>query len=535
MNMMRSIRGSSFLCGLTLCAAAAMTPAVADQITLQSLDGAVNVTGDFIGMENNAFLIRTELGDLTISAERVRCTGNDCPNAEKREADVSLAGSETIGVGVMPLLLDGFAAQLDAEAKVEELDTASAFNGTEIVADLIGEGGFGEELNSYRVYSTNSVQAFRGLLEGSAEIGMSSRRINAKEAATLEAAGAGVMTNPAQEHIVAIDSLIIVTHPSNPVKSISMDDLADVFMGKIKNWAELGGQNRPIKVVARQSDAGTRAIFADRVFGGPNLVVGNARIALNSTEMADFVSDHEGAIGYTGYAFQRGTQALDVVNECGLITKPDSFSVRTEEYALQRRLYLYNRADMDSEPAKEFLDYVLSPKADGLITKAGFIDHSVARRTQDNDSERATQLLKAQVRSNERGLLQQMQAEIGNYDRLSTTFRFRTGSAQLDERALVDMQRLASFLQEQPAGTKVKIVGFTDSVGSFENNRRLAGGRAEQVKRTLASVAGNSIADLDVQTAAYGELAPTACNVSDGGRAINRRVEVWIEPSNVGS
>lgn len=530
MKMIRNIKGTSSLCGLALAAAIfAPAAAVADNVNLKSLDGSIDINGEFVGVENNTFIIRTAFGELEIDADRVRCTGIGCPNYEIRQADVSFAGSETMGVGVLPLLLDGYADQLDADQVIENIDTGSALNGSEIVSSFIGDGGFGEELDSYRVYSTNSVQGFRGLMDQSADFAMSSRRITAKEAADLTAAGAGNMLSPDQEHIVAFDSLIVITHPDNPVSSISMEDLASVYIGRITNWSQLGGPDQPIKVVARQSDAGTRTIFADHVFDGANIVVGSARIAQNSTDMADMVSNDTSAIGYTGIAFQRGTKALNIVNECGIETTPDAFSVRTEQYALQRRLYLYNREGMDSEPANEFLEYALSPSADRLIAKAGFIDYSVARRSQELDGPRATQLRTAGLPSSERPFVNQMLKEMTNFDQLSTTFRFRFGSSLLDERALVDMERLTSYLEEQPRGTKVVLAGFTDSVGSFANNRRLSAGRADQVRRALIDFAGDRLSGLNIETQAHGELAPTACNISDSGRAINRRVEVWIE------
>lgn len=76
---------------------------------------------------------------------------------------------------------------------------------------------------------------------------------------------------------------------------------------------------------------------------------------------------------------------------------PDAFSARTEEYSLQRRLYLYNRVDNATPATEQFLDYALSPNADEVIVKAGFIDLGVDRRAQPLDSARARQLLDPSV------------------------------------------------------------------------------------------------------------------------------------------
>lgn len=525
MNMTHLLKGSTSLRGLAIAAATLAPVAVsAENVTLLSQDGTIDISGEFLGFDENIFLIRTALGELRLSAERVRCEGAACPVLETVEADVVFAGSDTVGIGVMPLMLEGYAGFLDAEATIATTDQQS-----EIVASFVGDGGFGDDLGSYKVRSTSSSNAFANLLEGGAEIGMSSRRIRPAEARALRDLGAGDMVSPDQEHIVAIDSIVVITHPENPVKQISMDDLADIYTGKITNWSEVGGPDLAITVVDREDGAGTKSAFQERVLGENAVVTASAVIAADNNSVARFVNAEEGAISYTGYAFQRGAKALTLINECGIAMEPDAFSARTEEYALQRRLYLYNRSDDISQASKNFLDYALSPSADEVIVKAGFIDLGVDRRAQPIDSDRARMLLDPSAGALESSFMRDMLSTMVNYDRLSTTFRFRTGSSQLDERAIVDMERLTNYLSEQPEGTKVMLVGFTDEVGAFESNSVLAEGRATQVMAELAAYAGNRIGGIELDTAAYGEIAPSACNASDTGRAINRRVEVWIQ------
>ena len=125
-------------------------------------------------------------------------------------------------------------------------------------------------------------------------------------------------------------------------------------------------------------------------------------------------------------------------------------------------------------------------------------------------------------------VVREMLDEMVKHDRLSTTFRFRTGSSKIDERGKLDMQRLISYLEDAPDGTKVTFVGFTDSVGAFEANRRLSLGRADSVLEEVRQTAGDRLAHVELATAGFGEIAPSACNVTERGKAINRRVEVWI-------
>ena len=517
--------GVSALYGCTL-AASMLVPAIgaADTINLRSQDDTLNITGEFIDFRDNIYVVRTALGELRLSAERVRCEGSACPVFDTVAANVTFAGSDTVGTGVMPLMLEGFANYLGAQPTL-----AATNNGNEVVASFVGDDGFGDELGSYLVSSSTSSNAFASLLKGSAEIGMSSRRIRPDEARALRDAGAGSMISPNQEHIVAIDSIVVITHPDNPIQKVSIDDLAKIYTGKITNWSQLGGPNLKIKVIDRPQGGGTQAAFAERVLGENARVVPSAVLANDNTEMASLVNDDEGAIGYTGYSFKRGAKALTLVNECGISMVPDAFSARTEEYSLQRRLYLYNRGDVQSESTKNFLEYAKSPASDALIIKAGFIDLGVDRRSQSLEGERARRLLASAGDKYEGKVKQEMLGVMADYDRLSTTFRFRTGSSRLDERAAIDMQRLTDYLKEQPKGVKVMLVGFTDSVGAFDSNRVLAENRANQVKENLLEFAGGQLDGIELATSAFGEIAPSACNVSDTGRAINRRVEVWIQ------
>ncbi len=511
-------------------AIATPTTGIAKQVTLKSSDGTVNIVGDFVAFEENAYVVKTGLGELRISASRVRCEGDACPQFETTGADVVLAGSDTLGLGLMPLLMSGFASHLDAEAEV-----TNTANEGELLASFIGDQGFGDDIGSYLVSSSSSTDAFKALQNKTSQIGMAARRIKPAEARELKKAGAGNMIDPKQENIVAVDSLVVITHPSNPLTTLTLDQLRDMYEGRITNWSEVGGADQPITILTRQNGDGGRAIFEDRVFlGEPATPKASAIVAESDNQVASTVNNDPGAIGFVGYAFQRGAQPITVVNHCGMPMSPDSFSAKTEEYALQRRLYLYTRGDTDNELTSDFLNYAMSQDADGVIRKAGFIDLGVARKEQALDSPRARALLNANADAFESGVMREMLSEMVNYDRLSTTFRVRTGSSKLDERGLIDMERLVQFLEAQPEGTKIKLVGFTDNVGAFQSNRGLSIERASKVQNTLQAYAGDRIAKVSISNTGYGEVAPAFCNTDETGRAINRRVEVWIDNSKQG-
>ncbi|WP_341368026.1 phosphate ABC transporter substrate-binding/OmpA family protein [Yoonia sp. BS5-3] len=511
---------------LALVGALAMsTSATAQEVTLRSSDGTVNMSGNFIDFVDNSYVIATALGELRVSASRVNCEGAACPDLGGGDADVKIGGSDTVGLGLMPLLLEGYAGSIGAAA-----DILNTGNGDDVLAELIGDEGFGEELGSILVSSTTSGDGFAQLLDQQVEVGMSSRRIRPQEARDLRDSGAGNMVSPSQEHIVAVDSLVLVTNPANPIESLTAEQVRQIYSGQITNWSAVGGPNLPITVVSRAEGSGTRAVFEDRIFGESVAALpAGAVIVSTNSDASQVVNTTEGAISYVGYAFQRGANALTFVNECGIETTPDAFSARTEEYALQRRLYLYSREDTLSDDGRSFLDYATSDAADSIIGKAGFIGFAVDRREQSLESDRARSLLDPNADAYEAGFMRQMLSQMVDYDRLSTTFRFRTGSAQLDERGRIDKDRLIEYLETQPSGTEILVVGFTDTVGQFDGNLALSQQRAGQVANELRETSGGRLSNIDISSVGYGEIAPSGCNSSEEGRRINRRVEIWIK------
>ena len=502
--------------------------ASAQGITLKSTDGTINVSGDFVDFRDDTYIIRTALGDLRIAASSMICEGDACPTFDSVTADVAIVGSEAIGLGMMPLLMSGFAASLDADA---EANNATA---GQTLVSLIGDGGFGDEIGSYLVSAVGDDNAFQALLDGSANIGMSSRRITQDEARALRAAGAGSMVSPNQERIIAVDSMVVVTHSSNPVEQLNQEQLSAIFAGEITNWSEVGGPNRNITVIAQDEDSASYDYFMTFLYGEerPNFLPQG--IAADDQAMSNVLFHDQNAIGYLGYAFQRGAKPITLVNECGIANTPDAFSAKTEEYNLSRRMYLYNRSDNLDEKTQAFLDFAISDTADGVIGKSGFIDLGIISRPQGADDARYAALTNEVARYDvgfEGEVMSEMLKEMKQHDRLSTTFRFRTGSSKIDERGRLDMQRLITHLEDAPAGTSVSLVGFTDDVGAFEGNRVLAIERANAVMDEIRQVAGNRLDNVEILTTGYGEIAPSACNISDRGRGINRRVEVWVSTS----
>lgn len=548
--LLRKFGMAARLLGPLSCVVFSCGPASAQEVVLTTDQGDF-FSGTLLDYDDNTYRLQTTIGTFVIPAERVTCTGEGCPAPAAEpapetattasrpsaspsslisgdEADIVLSGSSTIGVGLMPLLVSGYASYKAAEEVRRSNHTGTGFS-----SDLIANEGFGDPLAKFLVRSSVSSDAFANLIGKSSHLGMASRRITPPEARILSDFGAGNMVSPLNEHIIAVDSIAVIVHPDNPLKSLAIGDLEAIFSGQITNWSEVGGPDAPINVVDLIDGSGSRAVFNSRIFpDGLRGTPANLQVVSDNVQASNIVSEDANAIGYVSYAFLRGAKPLVIVNECQLPMIPDTFSARTEEYGLQRFLYFYSRSDQENPQVQDFLRFATSSDADEVIAKSGFIDLGITRRAQPLDGPRGQLLTNERLDPFERGIANQMLDLLPNYDRLSSTFRFRLGSSRLTPRGELNLLRLRDYLEVQPAGTKVVFVGFTDSLGAFTSNLNLAQLRSQRILQEMRRIGGDSLSGIEMSAVGFGELAPTGCNDPNGGGSrINRRVEVWIERS----
>lgn len=498
--------------------------AQSNEVTVTTTDGTLTISGALTSFDDETFTISSTLGEFKIARASVSCEGAGCPVPET--GNISIVGSDTIGLSLMPLLLSGYAEAMNGVAEFEEVDDALT------MVKLTGDAGFGDEIGAFEVEATTSSQGFADLQSATNHIAMASRRIRPAEARSLRDAGAGNMISDDQEHIVAVDSLSVIVHNENPVEAVSLAQLDGIYSGRITNWAELGGPNQAISVYSRPADSATRSVFESRIFSeSGNRTASIVEEVETNEDMNSAIQRDRYGIGFIGAGFIRATKALPIVGECGIVSQPGLFASKAEEYPLDRRLYLYNRADNMTAEATEFVRFTTSEAADAVIAKAGFVDLSIARREQDNTTGRMRSLIENTIDPFELSLMRDLLVDMFQWDRLSTTFRFAPGSTRLDAKGLADLERLIDYLGDQPDGTEIALVGFTDGDGAFEANRTLSLVRAEQVATAINSLASTELSGINVTTKGYGEMAPSACNETLDGKRINRRVEVWIRKS----
>jgi phosphate transport system substrate-binding protein len=205
------------------------------------------------------------------------------------------------------------------------------------------------------------------------------------------------------------------------------------------------------------------------------------------------------------------------------------FTVKTEEYPLTRRLYLYTTAKPSHPHVRGFLDFVLSKDAQPVIGNAQFVDQSPDSLGFDDQGGRIAYALNAPNEDFNIAEMRQLIADMNGARRLSITFRFKSASSELDTKARADIDRLVALAATPDLrGKRLMLLGFADAVGPYAGNATLSTVRAAQVRDTLLAAAKGSIDPALVVHKGYSELAPVACNDQLEGRNLNRRVEVWV-------
>jgi phosphate transport system substrate-binding protein len=448
-------------------------------------------------------------GVATAARPRLAAIANGLP---RPSADaLRFAGSNTIGAELIPELLRLYARTAGASDIHEE-----KAGDEELVLRATGKSA---DFNAF-VASHGSVTAVTAMLQGSTDIGMMSRPITADEVASLAGIGFGEANRPGQEHVVALDGILVFVNKSNPVSELSLSDIAAIFSGATTDWSQVGGRPGPIKIFARDNKSGTYDTFKSLVLKDRKLAASAARYE-SSEELSDAVANDPNGIGFAGFAYLRDAKAVSIKTDCGLSFSPTAFTVKTEEYPLSRRLFLHTSNHATNPEVGQFVEFALSAAAQRAVDSKGF----VSLLPELSSKEYAAQRLALSGRDQgDAKLFSNFTQKVGNGIRLSITFRFRTGRSELDSRAIRDINRLAEFVDSgKNRGRRIALLGFSDSRGTPARNATLAQQRAEEVAKTLRQ------RNVDPATVAgYGAAAPVACNSSDDGLEKNRRVEVWL-------
>lgn len=508
------------LAGLATLFAFAVAPLSAEQVTLNSLDGTVSMTGDLIEFDGLTYRILLNVGEISIAASQVVCEGAGCPNMLAGATEFSISGSSSVAANLLPNLIEVFALERGGD-----LDVSISADGSPIYSVLEPDGSL---FAAITVDAGDSLSGFSGLLEGSAAIGISSRAASGNEVVAFELSGAG---NLEQARIVALDGVIAAVNRTNTVSTLSMAQIAGVFDGSISNWRQVGGDDAPISLYRRAESAGTAAkINAIALEPAGRSFSAEATILASDRDVSDAISADVNGIGITSYAQERSARAVTIRSVCGQLFEPSEFSIKTEEYPLSQRIYFYTRSGALPDVAGEFLDFVTSASAQSVVSNAGFVDQSVGRATLDNQGRRMAQAIVSGSGRTELLQLQDLTANLLDAERLSFTLRL-DASGNMDARAVADIDRIAAMIKAGDFSSRqILIFGFSDNTGGVNEQLNVTQDSAQAAHDAIVSATGRAnLGNVRISPIGYGRLLPLGCNETSFGRTSNNRVEIWVK------
>ncbi|HET6596611.1 MAG TPA: phosphate ABC transporter substrate-binding protein [Anaerolineales bacterium] len=215
------------------------------------------------------------------------------------------------------------------------------------------------------------------LINGTVDLANASRQIKEEEIAAAQSNGVEPV-----EHIIARDAIAVIVNPENPVSQLTLNQISDIYSGKINNWSELGGDDRPIVRLSRETNSGTHVYFLETV-----LRMGNSKdktlfstdtLLLPSSEgIIAEVRQNPNAIGYDGLGYVPDDLKMIAIaeKEGGVYVLPSIPTVNDRTYPIARDLYMYT----DGEPAgivQDYLDWILGSEAQEIVAELGFVPAS---------------------------------------------------------------------------------------------------------------------------------------------------------------
>jgi phosphate transport system substrate-binding protein len=215
-----------------------------------------------------------------------------------------------------------------------------------------------------------SGEGAKALIDKTAHIANMSREMKKEEIELAKTKGVNPVAN-----VVANDAIVPVVHPKNKVKNLSIDQLSQIYQGKITNWKELGGEDLKIVVISRDSSSGTFESW-DHFVMKKSKVAPKAQMLASNGAIVTAVAKNRYAISYLGIGYvNKSVKPLQVNGITASIA-----TALSREYPLSRELYMYTDGDATGDVAK-YIDFVKSPEGQKIVVKEGFVPLTEAKKT----------------------------------------------------------------------------------------------------------------------------------------------------------
>ena len=252
----------------------------------------------------------------------------------------------------------GSNSEVDANSAKETKVTISGSTSVGSPMEKLAEAFEGKNSGiKVEVQQLGSSAGIKNAIEGVSEIGMSSRDLKDEE-----------KSSGLKETIIATDGIAVITNKANKVTDLTLDQVKDIYTGKITNWKEVGGEDAPIVVVSREDGSGTRDGFQEKVGFESEELIKDAQISDGSGNIKSTVEGNVNAIGYISFGYV--DEAVNAVKVDGVEINHET--VANNEYVIARPFILVNK-DGISDNAQALIDFILSDEGQSILEEKGFI------------------------------------------------------------------------------------------------------------------------------------------------------------------
>jgi len=219
----------------------------------------------------------------------------------------------------------------------------------------------------FQVTGGGSGVGIAALLNGTTDICASSRPMKPAEVEQMKAK----YNYKGLEVRVARDGLAVYVHKSNKIKQLTMEQVRLIFTGKVTNWKQLGGADKPINLYSRENNSGTYEFFKEHVLLKQDFAP-QAQHMAGTAALINAVSKDPNAIGFGGAAYAKNVKALAIAQEAGKpYIAPTEATILDAQYPISRFLYFYLSKRPEGN-VKKFIDWVISKQGQKVVTDVGY-------------------------------------------------------------------------------------------------------------------------------------------------------------------
>lgn len=230
---------------------------------------------------------------------------------------------------------------------------------------------------SISVTGGGSGTGIAALINGTVDLANASRQIKPEELQAAQANGFSPV-----EFVVARDAIAIIVNPNNPVEQLTVGQLSDIYSGKIVNWSAVGGEDRPIVKLSRETNSGTHVYFLETVLRrgdaeDKTLFSPDTLLLPSSEGITAEVRDNPNAIGYDGLGYVTPDVKVIAVaaDPSGPFVLPSADTVNNGQYPIARDLYMYS-ANQPTGRVLDYVNWILGPEAQRIVSQLGFVPTS---------------------------------------------------------------------------------------------------------------------------------------------------------------